>query len=111
MKLSSIRSETKAIVVPFESGDLKVTIRPNVYTADMADAAADAALDPKTSIDSVLDQAQQVIVGWDLEGDDSKIIDMADRERLRAEVPVQVFVRIFLAIRDDQDPQKPAARS
>lgn len=111
MKLSSIRSETKVIVVPFDSGDLKVTVRPNVYTADMADAAVAASLDPKTSVDAVIDQAQKLIVGWDLEDDAGHIIEIDDRPKLRAEVPVPVFNRVFLAIRDDQDPQTRAARS
>lgn len=111
MKLADIRSETRVTIIGFAAGDLKVTYRPNAFTADVADRINSAVADPKQQTDAMFQMVSEVLVEWDLEGDDGQVIAVTDAARLRAEVPMQVFGRIFAGIQEDQDPGKAAARS
>jgi hypothetical protein len=103
MRLSEIRSETKVLTIPFQAGDLKVVYRPNAFTADIADKMQKQAADTTTATDSFLDMVVGIIESWDLEDDAGEIVPI-DKVRLRAEVPVPVFGRIFQEIQKDQTP-------
>ena len=111
MKLNDIRSETAEVAVPFQSGDLHVTYRPNTFTADRSDAVQAAAKDEAKATDAMFLMVGDVLVRWDLEGDDGETIPLDDPKRLRAEVPVAVFGRIFAAIGQAQNPQVTARNS
>lgn len=111
MKLSSVRSETADIDVHFASGDLHVTYRPNNLTADAVDRVNDAASDSKKQTDSLFMQVSEIITRWDLEDDEGQIIDLKDTAKLRAEVPMAVFGKIFLAMQEAQNPGKAPQRS
>lgn len=103
MKLSDIRSETKPLTIPFQAGDLKVVYRPNAFTADVADKMQAQASKPEEATDGFLNMVVAILESWDLEDEDGKVIPI-DKARLRAEVPVPVFGRIFAEIQADQTP-------
>lgn len=103
MRLSQIRAETKALTIPFQAGDLNVTYRPNTFTADVADRMTAAAQETDTATDSFLDTVIGILADWDLEDDNGDVIPL-EKARLRAEVPVPVFGRIFQEIQRDQVP-------
>lgn len=111
MKLHDIRSETTDVVVSFQAGDLNVTYRPNTFTADRADAVQAAANDQSKANDAMFQMVGDVLVRWDLEDDAGQVIPLDDAARLRAEVPVAVFGRIFLAIQESQNPKGTARAS
>ncbi len=106
VKLTDIRSETSTTLVSFASGDLKVTYRPNTFTADVADEINAAIKDPTKQTDAMFQMVGANLVDWDLEDDAGKVIPLDDPKRLRAEVPMAVFGRIFQQIQADQDPGK-----
>lgn len=105
MKLAELRSETKPIVVHFDAGDLKVSYRPNAFTADAMDSVQAAAADTAKATDAMFQMVAGVLADWDLEGDDGTVIPLSDTARLRAEVPMGVFNRIFVAMNEDQNPE------
>jgi hypothetical protein len=111
MKLAQLRAESKTVLVPFQAGDLKVDYRPNTFTADAVDKINAAMQDPKKQTDAMFDMIGGMLLGWDLEDDDGTVIPLDDAARLRAEVPMQVFGRIFTALQEDQAPGEAATRS
>lgn len=106
MKLSDLRSITKPITITFDSGTLEIGYRPNSFTADAVDQINAAMADPDKQTDAVFQLIAANIATWDLEGDDGKIIPLHNVARLRAEVPMAIFNRIFSEIQDDQNPGK-----
>ncbi len=110
MRLSEIRAETKSVVVPFAAGDLKVTYRPNAFTADVADSMQAAIADPKQATAAFFRMVTGLLVSWDLEGDDGEVIPVSDTARLRAEVPMPVFGRIFAEFQKDANPGEAVER-
>jgi hypothetical protein len=111
MKLADLKSATKTTVISFDVGDLKVTYKPNAFTANLADQINAAMQDPAKQTDGMFRMVSEVLVDWDLEDDGGKIIPVDDIKRLRDEVPMQVFGLIFQGIQQDQDPGKADARS
>lgn len=103
MKLSDIRAETKALTIPFQAGDLKVTYRPNAFTADVADKMQAQSEDATQATDSFLEMVVGILESWDLEDDAGEVVPI-EKSRLRSEVPVPVFGRIFAEIQKDQTP-------
>lgn len=110
MRLSEIRSETKPVVVSFAAGDLNVVYRPNAFTADVADRMATATKDPDQATGAFFEMISGLLVSWDLEDDAGKVIPVEDTARLRAEVPMPIFGRIFAALQEDQNPGGAARR-
>jgi hypothetical protein len=111
MKLADLKSATKTTVISFDIGDLKVTYRPNRFTATLADQINAAMQDPAQQTDAMFRMVGEVLVDWDLEDDAGKIIPLDEVQRLRDEVPMQVFGLIFAGIQQDQDPGKAGGRS
>jgi hypothetical protein len=104
VRLSDLRSETKAVTVHFDAGDLKVTYRPNAFTADASDKVQAAMQDPTQQTDAMFQMIGGMLVDWDLEDNDGNVIDLHDVAQLRAEVPMNVFGRIFMDLSEDQNP-------
>lgn len=111
MKLAQLRAESKTVAVSFQAGDLKVEYRPNSFTADAVDKINSAMQDPKQQTAAMFEMIGGMLLSWDLEGDDGKVIPLDDPARLRAEVPMQVFGRIFAALQEDQAPGEAVTRS
>ena len=116
MRLSEIRAETKSLVVPFGAGDLKVVYRPNAYTADVADQMATTLQEaqrpdgnPRQATSAFIEMVTGLLVSWDLEDDGGEVIPI-DVDRLRAEVPMPVFGRIFTELQKDMNPGEAARR-
>lgn len=111
MKLADLKSATKTTVISFDIGDLKVTFKPNVFTANLADQINAAMADPAQQTGAMFRMINEVLVDWDLEDEAGKIIPLDDDKRLKEEVPMQVFGAIFAGIQEDQDPGKADKRS
>ena len=111
MKLSSITAETEDVTVKFQSGDLQVSYRPHVFTADAVDQMQKASDDPSKQTDQMFELVRNTLARWDLEGDDGEVIPLDNIPRLRAEVPMQVFGKIWLAIQESQNPKATPRRS
>jgi hypothetical protein len=105
LKLSQIRAETKPLVIPFQAGDLKVTYKPNAFTADVADKMTAQAADESQATDAFLTMVIAIIDSWDLEDDEGNIVPI-EMAALRREVPMPVFGRIFQEIQKDAVPDE-----
>lgn len=111
MKLSQVRAETRDIVVEFDSDVLNVTYRPNTFTVDAASEIQAAMSDPAKQTEGLFKMVSEMLAGWDLEDDNGEIVPLGDPARMKAEVPMPIFGKIFEAMRKDQDPSGEGRRS
>lgn len=102
MRISEALSPTRDIVVSFTGASLNVTYRPVSYSVEALDALAAESTDEKRAKASrIIEMIQNMVVAWDLEGDDEVAIDVADTERLR-KLPMNIFTAILQAVKKDQ---------
>lgn len=97
--------------MPFAAGDLKVVYRPNSMTTDAVSQITAAMSDPEKQTDGLFVMIAGMLESWDLEDDNGEVIPVSDEKRLRAEVPMGVFGKIFTAMRQDQNPGEANGRS
>lgn len=108
LKISDIKREERTTTISFDSGDLNVTYRPNVFTpatiaelASVTDGSDNAAVLEQN--ESFVRQLCELLVNWDLIGDDGEVIPI--EPEAVAKVPLSVFQVVMRHIGEENRPE------